>query len=189
MDMSMGSRFKRAWNTFFNRDPTHSYNDTGPGYFYRPDRTRFSRGNERSIVTSVYNRISLDGAAISIQHVRLDENERYISNVSSKLNNCLTLEANLDQTARAFRQDVIMSMLDEGCIWLVTAVRLLAMTRSMKPTSVRSGLTRICIQSRLSSRRRLMPIQMRKSSSAPSSRPARTTKALVIRFCSRLRTC
>ena len=72
MDMSMGSRFKRAWNTFFNRDPTHSYNDTGPGYFYRPDRTRFSRGNERSIVTSVYNRISLDGAAISIQHVRLD---------------------------------------------------------------------------------------------------------------------
>lgn len=119
MDMSMGSRFKRAWNTFFNRDPTHSYNDTGPGYFYRPDRTRFSRGNERSIVTSVYNRISLDGAAISIQHVRLDENERYISNVSSKLNNCLTLEANLDQTARAFRQDVIMSMLDEGCIAIV----------------------------------------------------------------------
>ena len=119
MDMSMSSRFKRAWNTFFNRDPTHSYNDTGPGYFYRPDRTRFSRGNERSIVTSVYNRISLDGAAISIQHVRLDENERYISNVSSKLNNCLTLEANLDQTARAFRQDVIMSMLDEGCIAIV----------------------------------------------------------------------
>ena len=115
----MGSRFKRAWNTFFNRDPTHSYNDTGPGYFYRPDRTRFSRGNERSIVTSVYNRISLDGAAISIQHVRLDENERYISNISSKLNNCLTLEANLDQTARAFRQDVIMSMLDEGCIAIV----------------------------------------------------------------------
>lgn len=119
MDMSMGSRFKRAWNTFFNRDPTHSYNDTGPGYFYRPDRTRFSRGNERSIVTSVYNRISLDGAAISIQHVRLDENERYVSNVSSELNNCLTLEANLDQTARAFRQDVIMSMLDEGCIAIV----------------------------------------------------------------------
>ena len=119
MDMSMGSRFKRAWNTFFNRDPTHSYNDTGPGYFYRPDRTRFSRGNERSIVTSVYNRISLDGAAISIHHVRLDENERYISNVSSKLNNCLTLEANLDQTARAFRQDVIMSMLDEGCVAIV----------------------------------------------------------------------
>lgn len=119
MDMSMSSRFKRAWNTFFNRDPTHSYNDTGPGYFYRPDRTRFSRGNERSIVTSVYNRISLDGAAISIQHVQLDENERYISNVSSKLNNCLTLEANLDQTARAFRQDVIMSMLDEGCIAIV----------------------------------------------------------------------
>ena len=119
----MGSRFKRAWNTFFNRDPTHSYNDTGPGYFYRPDRTRFSRGNERSIVTSVYNRISLDGAAISIQHVRLDENERYVSNVSSELNNCLTLEANLDQTARAFRQDVIMSMLDEGCIAIVPVER------------------------------------------------------------------
>ena len=119
MDMSMGSRFKRAWNTFFNRDPTHSYNDTGPGYFYRPDRTRFSRGNERSIVTSVYNRISLDGAAISIQHVRLDENERYVSNVSSELNNCLTLEANLDQTARAFRQDVFMSMLVEGAIAIV----------------------------------------------------------------------
>lgn len=84
MDMSMGSRFKRAWNTFFNRDPTHSYNDTGPGYFYRPDRTRFSRGNERSIVTSVYNRISLDGAAISIQHVRLDENERHAGNVDQR---------------------------------------------------------------------------------------------------------
>lgn len=114
-----GSRLKHAWNAFFNRDPTTEFRDVGIGYSYRPDRPRFSRGNERSIVTSVYNRIALDVAAITIQHVRLDDNERYIETIKSGLNNCLTLEANIDQTGRAFIQDVVMSMFDEGVVAIV----------------------------------------------------------------------
>lgn len=111
-------RLVHAWNAFMNKDPTgRKY--TGRGDYYRPDRIRFSRGNERSIVTSVYNRISMDAAAIDIRHVRLDEDERYVSDIKSSLNNCLTVEANIDQTARAFRQDVVMSMLDEGCVAIV----------------------------------------------------------------------
>ena len=86
------------------------------GYSFRPDRVRFSRGNERSIVNSVYNRIALDVASIDIRHVKLDYNKRYIEDVPSALNNCLTLEANLDQTSRAFKQDIVMSMFDEGCV-------------------------------------------------------------------------
>jgi hypothetical protein len=101
-----------------NKDPT-GRRYTGRGDYYRPDRIRFSRGNERSIVTSVYNRISMDAAAIDIRHVKLDEDERYVSDIKSSLNNCLTVEANIDQTARAFRQDVVMSMLDEGCVAIV----------------------------------------------------------------------
>lgn len=117
MEYSFGSRLKHAWNAFTgNRDPTAEYRDTGIGYSYRPDRVRFSRGNERSIVTSVYNRIALDVAAISIQHVQLDENGRFTSVIDSGLNNCLTLEANLDQTGRSFIQDIVMSMFDEGCV-------------------------------------------------------------------------
>lgn len=112
------SRLKHAWNAFFNRDPTADYN-IGGGYSYRPDRVRFSRGNERSIVTSVYNRIALDVSAINIQHVQLDENDRFTSIVNSGLNNCLSLEANIDQTGRAFIQDVVMSMFDEGCVAIV----------------------------------------------------------------------
>jgi hypothetical protein len=108
------TRLRHAWNAFSNRDPT-LYNK-GPSYYYRPDRPRFSRGNERSIVTSVFNRIALDVAAVDIRHVMLDENKRYIKDVDSDLNNCLTLEANLDETARAFRQDVVISMFDEGNI-------------------------------------------------------------------------
>lgn len=111
-------RLVHAWNAFMNKDPT-SRRYTGRGDSYRPDRIRFSRGNERSIVTSVYNRISMDAAAIDIRHVRLDEDERYVSDIKSSLNNCLTIEANIDQTARAFRQDVVMSMLDEGCVAIV----------------------------------------------------------------------
>lgn len=120
MENTFGSRLKRAWNAFVNnRDPTASYRDIGGGYSYRPDRPRLTRGNERSIVTSVYNRIALDVAAINIQHCKLDENGRLLSTMDSKLNKCLTLEANLDQTGRAFIQDAVMSMLDEGCVAIV----------------------------------------------------------------------
>lgn len=120
MENTFGSRLKHAWNAFVNnRDPTASYRDIGGGYSYRPDRPRLTRGNERSIVTSVYNRIALDVAAINIQHCKLDENGRLLSTMDSKLNKCLTLEANLDQTGRAFIQDAVMSMLDEGCVAIV----------------------------------------------------------------------
>lgn len=117
---SLGIRLKHVWNAFTgNRDPTNLNGSIGTGYYYRPDRPRFSRGNERSIVTSVYNRIALDVASISIQHCKLDDNGRFLSVIDSKLNNCLNLEANIDQTGRAFIQDVVMSMLDEGCVAIV----------------------------------------------------------------------
>lgn len=118
--MGITNRLQHAWNAFFNRDPTYNrYTDYGAGYSYRPDRPRLTRGNERSIVTSVYNRIALDTAAIDIKHVRLDKNDRYISDIESGLNHCLTLDANIDQTGRAFKQDIVMSMLDEGCVAIV----------------------------------------------------------------------
>lgn len=109
-----------SWNAFSNsRDhPTYTY-DPGQSYYYRPDRFRFSGGNERSIATSVYNRIAMDCADIDIEHVRLDENDRYIETIKSSLNDCFNVEANLDQTGRAFKQDVFMSILDEGCIAIV----------------------------------------------------------------------
>lgn len=114
------ARFKRAWNVFNNnRDPTLYYKDIGSGYSYRPDRIRFSRGNERSIVTSVYNRIAMDVASIDIRHVQLDENGRYSETRVSGLNTCLTLEANKDQTGRAFKQDIVQSLLDEGVVAIV----------------------------------------------------------------------
>ena len=119
MELSVGSRFKNAWNAFLNRDPTSGFRDIGSGYSYRPDRFRLTRGNERSIVTSVYNRIALDVAAIDIQHVKLDNEGRFCSVVDSGLNNCLSIEANIDQTGRAFIQDAVMSMMDEGCIAIV----------------------------------------------------------------------
>lgn len=113
------SRFKTAWNAFRNRDPTIFYREPGMSYAYRPDRVRFSGGNERSIITSVYNKISVDVASIDIKHCRLDSNSRYIKDIDSGLNNCLTLEANIDQDNRAFRQDVVMSMFDEGAVAIV----------------------------------------------------------------------
>lgn len=119
MDLTISSRFKHAWNAFLNRDPTKGYQNIGVGYSYRPDRFRFTRGNERSIVTSVYNRIALDVAAINIQHVQLDNEGRFLSTIDSDFNNCLSLEANVDQTGRAFIQDIVMSMMDEGCIAIV----------------------------------------------------------------------
>lgn len=119
MDITLGSRLKHAWNAFLSREPTSYYQSSGRGYSYRPDRPRLTRGNERSIVTSVFNRIALDAAAINIQHVKLDDNGRFVSAVNSGLNNCLTVEANMDQTARAFVHDVVMSMMDEGCVAIV----------------------------------------------------------------------
>lgn len=119
MENSLRSRLKHAWNAFNNRDPTTNFRPSGEAYYYRPDRPRFTRGNERSIVTSVYNRIALDASAISIQHVRLDDNGRFSSVIDSGLNQCLNLDANVDQTGRAFLQDAVMSMLDEGCVALV----------------------------------------------------------------------
>lgn len=120
MSDTFGSRLKHAWNAFTNKDPTGGLNRSeGVGYGYRPDRLRFTRGNERSIVTSVYNRIGIDVASISINHVRLDKNDRFSSIIDSGLNNCLTLDANIDQTGRAFIQDIVMSMLDEGTVAIV----------------------------------------------------------------------
>ena len=118
--MKFMDRIKHGWNAFLNRDPTYNYRDLGgPSYGYRPDRMRFTRGNERSIVTSVYNRIALDAASIDIMHVQLDKDDRFESIRDSALNECLTRNANIDQTGRAFIQDVVMSMLDEGCVAIV----------------------------------------------------------------------
>lgn len=119
MELSVGSRFKNAWNAFRNREPTKVFQDIGYGYSYRPDRFHLTRGNERSIVTSVYNRIALDVAAIDIRHVQLDAEGQFCDVVQSGLNNCLSTETNLDQTGRAFIQDAVMSMMDEGCIAIV----------------------------------------------------------------------
>lgn len=119
MELNLVARLKHSWNAFMNRDPTYNYQDTGPGYSYRPDRPRFTRGNERTIVTSIYNRIALDVSAININHCRVDEDGRFIEAIDSTLNKCLNLEANLDQTGRAFIQDVVMSMLDEGSVAIV----------------------------------------------------------------------
>lgn len=116
--MNVIERLKHSWNAFMNKDPTPVYN-YGASSSYRPDRPRFTRGNEKTIVTSVYNRIALDVAATKIRHCKMDENERYVSDIKSRLNNCLNLEANIDQTGRAFIQDVAMSMLDEGVVALV----------------------------------------------------------------------
>lgn len=119
MEVTIGSRIKRAWNAFTNRDPTADYRNIGASYSYRPDRPRLTRGNERSIVTSIYNRIALDVAALSIKHCQLDENGRYLYDLDSGLNECLNVSANIDQTGTAFIQDVVLSMFDEGCVAIV----------------------------------------------------------------------
>lgn len=115
MEISFGARLKHAWNAFRNRDPTPS----GYSYSYRPDRPRLSRGNSRSIVNSIFNRIAIDVAGINIKHCRLDENDRFAETIDSGLNRCLNLEANIDQTGQAFIQDVVMSMFDEGVVAMV----------------------------------------------------------------------
>lgn len=119
MEITFGSRLKHAFNAFMNRDPTNYYQDTGPGSTYRPDRPKLTRGNERTIVTSIYNRIALDVSSININHCRVDDNGRFIETINSSLNSCLNLGANIDQTGRAFIQDIVMSMLDEGCVAIV----------------------------------------------------------------------
>lgn len=119
MPETIFSRIRRGWNAFMSRDPTSDYTDPGMGYNYRPDRIRLTRGNEKTIATSVYNRISLDVAAINIRHARLDENGRYKNDIDDGLNECLTLQSNIDQTSRAFFQDVVLSMLDEGSVAIV----------------------------------------------------------------------
>lgn len=118
METSIGTRFKNAWNAFTNKNPSYNQDSYG-GSYYRPDRVRLSRGNEKSIVTAIFNKIALDISSIDIKHCRLDNNDRFVETINSKLNNCLTLEANIDQTSRSFFQDVVMSMFDEGCVALV----------------------------------------------------------------------
>lgn len=112
MEMNIGSRLKHAWNAFLNRDPPGS--GFGGGYSYRPDRMRYSRGSERTIINAIYNRIALDAASITINHVRLDENNRFDEIIDSGLNYCLNVEANADQTGRGLIQDIVMTFLEEG---------------------------------------------------------------------------
>jgi len=121
--MGFLTQIKHGWDAFLGRDPTPYYGgDHGNGTGYRTNRVRFSRGNERSIVSAVYNRISMDAAAIDLKHVNANENGDFVSERDSALNNCLRVEANLDQTARNFIQDVVMSMLDEGVVAIVPTV-------------------------------------------------------------------
>ena len=119
--MSLINRLKRSWNVFTNRDPTNGYLNTGYSYSYayRPDRPRRAIRAERSIVTSITNRIALDVAAVDFRHCKLDDNGRYKEDINSNLNECLKIEANIDQDPRAFIQDVVISMLDEGCVAIV----------------------------------------------------------------------
>ena len=119
MKMYLGSRIKHAWNAFVDSSAIGKVSDTGEGYYYRPDRLRLTKGNTKSIITPIYNRIALDVSQVSVQHVRLDDSGRFLSVIDSGLNNCLTLEANVDQTGRAFIQDIVLSMFDEGSVAVV----------------------------------------------------------------------
>lgn len=141
MEVNLISRLKHSWNVFMNRDPTYDYINTGPGYSSRPDRPRFTRGNERTIVTAIYNRIALDVASINISHCKVDNNGRFIETINSSLNKCLNLEANLDQTGRAFVQDIVMSMLDEGTVAIVPVETDISpsKTEAYKILSMRTG--------------------------------------------------
>ena len=142
MELPLSTRLMHAYNAFMNRDPTeNNFRYTGPSSSNRPDRPRFTRGNERTIVTSICNRIAMDVASIGINHCRVDDNGRFIETINSTLNSCLNVEANLDQTGRAFMQDVVMSMLDEGCVAIVPVDTDLdpADTTSYKILSLRTG--------------------------------------------------
>ena len=140
--MGIKDRLQHAWNAFTNnRDPTYTRYDYGTSYSYRPDRVRFTRGNEKTIVTSIFNRIALDISSINIRHVRLDDNDRFVSYIDSGLDNCLTVEANIDQTGRSFIQDVVMSMFDEGSVAIVPVDTTLDpnVSGSYDITSMRTG--------------------------------------------------
>lgn len=141
MELNFGSWLKHKWNAFLDRNPYSYRADVGPGYTYRLDRPRMSRGNERSIITSVFNRVALDVAAINIKHVRLDENRRYTETIDSSLNYCFDIEANIDQTGRAFFQDVVVSMMDEGVVAIVPVDTDInpAITDSWKIETLRTG--------------------------------------------------
>lgn len=117
--MAFLDRLKHGWNAFLNDDEPRAAYSYGFSYGTRPDRVRMTRGNEKSIITAIYNRIASDAAAIDIAHVRLDEEDRYLETIKSGLNNCLTLDANIDQTGRALIQDIVMSMFDEGVVAIV----------------------------------------------------------------------
>lgn len=117
--MALTDRLQHAWSAFLNRDPTYWRASYGPASYYRPDKIRPTMGNERSMVSSVYNRIALDVAYIDIFHARLDDDGRYTEQISSGLNECLNLSANVDQTGKAFIQDIVMSMMDEGVVAIV----------------------------------------------------------------------
>ena len=133
MELTIGSRLKHAFNAFMNRDPTdRGLTNSGSGSSIRPDRPRFTRGKDRTIVTAICNRIAIDVAAININHCRIDNNGRYVETINSSLNNCLNVEANTDQTGRAFKQDIVMSMLDEGVVAIVP------IDTSMNPTITNS---------------------------------------------------
>ena len=121
MDLSFGARVKSAWNAFRNQNPYPNYGDNGSygGSYYRPDRVKISTRNERSIITSIFNKMALDVANIDIRHCKLDDNDRFLDYVDSKLDNCIRLEANIDQTGKAFIQDAVMSMFDEGHVAIV----------------------------------------------------------------------
>lgn len=118
---SLTTRIKNGWNAFWGRDPTRvdTFRDYGPSYSSRPDRQILTGGNERSIVTAVYNRIAIDGASIKIKHARKDENDNFVEVIDSPLNQCLNLEANTDQTSFDFLMDVILSMFDEGHVAII----------------------------------------------------------------------
>lgn len=139
--MGLMNRLQHGWNAFMNRDPTSDYQSSSVTYSYRPDRVRFSGGNEKTIVTSIYNRIAIDAASINIKHVRLDKNDRYVETIDSGLNACLNIEANLDQTGRSFLQDVYASVLDEGVIAIVPVETTLNpdITGSYDIVSMRTG--------------------------------------------------
>lgn len=141
MGLNLGARLKHAYNAFTNRDPTGSYISIGPGYSSRPDRPRMSHGNEKSIVTSIVNRIALDVASVEIRHCRLDDDGRYVEEINSGLNKCLKLEANIDQTSRAFIQDLVISAFDEGAVAIVPVDTTLnpEVTDSLDVQSMRAG--------------------------------------------------
>lgn len=141
MGLNLGARLKHAYNAFTNRDPTRSFLFIGPGYGSRPDRPRMSHGNEKSIVTSIVNRIALDVASVEIRHCRLDDDGRYVEEINSGLNKCLKLEANIDQTSRAFIQDLVISAFDEGAVAIVPVDTTLnpEVTDSWDVQSMRAG--------------------------------------------------